>query len=489
MSNILKGINIFRKMPTGNRFVFISISLFILFWIIVKIIFSKYNVTAEENQTILRLVSLSFLALNLIVALILFSSKPLKISFKGDNILNFALLALLISTVLCVKASAYITFLFFVVTLIYALVNKRKVRLHPFFAVMVAYYSFQLLGLLWTIDINEGLKFIDKGLSFIVIPLSFSFFSISKEQRDKVLRLFFRFLTPYLLMGIIGYIFQVYFHKLNLFVGLWFAKFYFPPILNLVDFFDQIFSGIGYGHPTYISFILTVMIAVGFYLWRNGQKNGQNDTNGITKFELTVYLVLSAFVIFILKSRLGFIMFPFGVLISVLFTIRKRKQMPFILIFLFVLAILTSILSYKYTDQHSFMNDSDRKNIFGFVVDYIKNNPLTGTGTGSMAIVLRNVEHAVNAHNQFIGELFHLGIGGLIMFLFLIGTVIYHGIKSRNYMLLYFMVIFTLLMITEMPLAIQKGISAFTLFTCLFLQPGWNIKPDDNMFSKKTSYK
>ncbi|MCE5332420.1 MAG: O-antigen ligase family protein [Bacteroidales bacterium] len=485
MNNILKGINIFRKMPAGNRFVFISISLFVLFWIIVKIIFSNYNITDEENKPVLRLVSLSFLALNLIVALILFPSKPLKISFKEDNILNFALLALLISSVLSVKASAYITFLFFVVTLVYALVNKRKFRLHPFFGIMVAYYSYQLLGLLWTIDINEGLKFIDKGLSFIVIPLSFSFFSISKEQRDKVLRLFFRFLTVYLLMGIIGYIFQVYFHKLNLFVGLWFVKFYFPPILNLVDSFDQIFSGIGYGHPTYISFILTVMIAVGFYLSRNGQ----DDTNGITKFELTVYLVLSAFVIFILKSRLGFIMFPFGVLISVLFTVRKSKQMPFILIFLFVLAILTSILSYKYTDQHSFMNDSDRKNIFSFVVDYIKNNPLTGTGTGSMAIVLRNVEHAVNAHNQFIGELFHLGIGGLIMFLFLIGTVIYHGIKSRNYMLLYFMVIFTLLMITEMPLAIQKGVSAFTLFTCLFLQPDWNIKPDDKSIPQRISYK
>jgi hypothetical protein len=31
-------------------------------------------------------------------------------------------------------------------------------------------------------------------------------------------------------------------------------------------------------------------------------------------------------------------------------------------------------------------------------------------------------------------------------------------------------------MMTEMPLAIQKGVSAFTLFCCLFARPDWEIE-------------
>lgn len=354
-----------------------------------------------------------------------------------------------------------------------AIVKKSKFSLHPFLGVLMAYYGFQLIGLLWTIDIDEGIKFIDKGLSFIIIPLGFSLLSITLQQRDRVLLFFIRFLIVFLLMGMLGYLFQVYFHDLSFWVGFGTEKVYFPLSPELDTVYEQILVGSGYGHPAYTSLIFVTMIPVSFYLWSKEKSNKLKLSNT----ELFAFLFLSAIVIFIIKSRIGFLMYPFGLFLSVLFLLRKSKVLPYILFSLIFLAVIAAIMIYKNRTDFSFMTDPIRENIYSYVVNYIKAHPLTGTGTGSMRLeLIPTVNQAVNAHNQFIGELFHLGIGGLLIFIILMTRILHYGIIKRNYILLYFILIFTFLMMTEMPLAIQKGVSAFTLFCCLFARPDWEIE-------------
>jgi len=275
-----------------------------------------------------------------------------------------------------------------------------------------------------------------------------------------------------MLMGLLGYIFQIYFHQLNLNEGFQLKRVYLTPFLNLDEVYKQIFVGSGYGHPAYYSIIFSALIPVGFYFWRKEKV----DSLRLTGFELITYSILSASLIFILKSRVGLFMFPFGYLLTLLFIIRKSKKFPLALISILIFAVLATYGIYKYKLGFTFFSDPIRENIFSVVFEYIKLHPWTGTGTGSMALeLLSTVNQAINPHNQFIGEIFHLGIVGLLVFLLLMARIVYFGVRNRNYMLLYFILIFTFLMMTEMPLAIQKGVSIFTLFCCLLAQPDWQI--------------
>lgn len=471
----------FSKISLGNRFFITSILLFAFFSVGLKLFFANNNLSIANNASTSLLVSAIFLALNLIAALYFFLPRPLKSVFTAENIANTSLLILLFATLFNTTTSAIVTFLFLVFAISFAIVKKIKFNMHPFFGVMLAYYGFQLIGLLWTIDIDEGIKFIDKGLSFIVIPLCFSLFTITSEQRDKVLLFFIRFLIVFLLMGMLGYLFQIYYHELSFWVGFGTEKVYFPLSPELDTVYKQILVGSGYGHPAYTSLIFVTMIPVSFYLWSKEEGSKLKISNA----ELFAFLFLSAIIIFIIKSRVGFLMFPFGLFLSVLFLLRKSKVLPIILFSLIFMAIIAAIVIYKNRADFSFMSDPIRENIYSYVVNYIKAHPLTGTGTGSMRLELIPTENqAVNAHNQFIGELFHLGIGGLLIFIVLITKILHYGIVTRNYILLYFMLIFTFLMMTEMPLAIQKGVSAFTLFCCLFARPDWKIEANNQWPNK-----
>lgn len=463
----------FGKFSIANRFLFTQILLFFIFWIGLKYFFTYHSLTNEENESALKLLSWIFLGLNLSMALYFFHSKQFKINFNSSNLIIFSIIFLLASTFYSTKVSAYATSLFIIFVIVISIVKKFTFNRHPLLWAMLMYYLFQLIGLLWTVDIDNGIKYIDKGLSFIVIPLAFSFINITNFQREKILLIFFRFVNVFMLMGMIGYIFQIYFHHLNLSAGFVLEREYLYPILNLDHAYKQIFVSSGYGHPAYYSIIFSTMIPTGFYFW----KKDKNDSLRITTFELITYSILSAGLIFILKSRVGLFMFPLGYLLTLLFLFRNNKRMPLFLVSILIMAVISILGICKFKLGFSFLSDPIRENILLVVFKYIKLHPWTGTGTGSMALeLLSTVNQAINPHNQFIGEIFHLGIPGLFVFLLFMGQIIYFGIKNKNYMLLYFIAIFTILMMTEMPLAIQKGVSIFTLFCCLLARPNWQFR-------------
>jgi len=465
----------FNKVSTANRFLIFSITIFLLFWLGMKYFFSMHQLGVEENEPALKLLSVIFLVLNLLLAFVLFRPASFKLVYSESNLINLSFLILLISTLFSTKASAYVTFAFLLFMIVFIVVKKPAFRIHPFLWVMVVYYAFQLLGLLWTIDIDSGIKFFDKGLSFLIIPVTFSFIRLTNNQREKILLFFFRFTTVFLLMGFLGYIFQIYFHHFKLDAGFHLNRIYLPPFLDLDEVYKQIFVGSGYGHPAYSSLLFVLMIPVGFYLWHREKA----DKLRLTGFELITNLVLSAALIFVLKSRVGMFMYPLGLTLTILFMFRKSKKIPYVLTLIFLLLIVSACVIYKYKIGFAFFSDPIRNNIYSVVFSFISQHPWTGTGTGSMPLeLLCTVNQAVNAHNQFVGELFHLGIFGLVVFLVMYSRIIYFALHHRNYMLIYFLIIFTILMLTEMPLAIQKGVSIFTLFCCMYAQPEWHLGSD-----------
>ncbi len=457
-----------KKLSIGNRFLILELFVFILFLYITH--FEKQKIihlTLDQNMPVLTYFVGLFFLIQVILYVIFFRKELFKEKLSLNDIVMFSLLSMLIFTVLSEVIARYITGFFVGAAVVYGLL-KKQFKIHPLFYFIVAYYIFQLIGLLWSIDFGLGFKFIGKGLSYILLPLAFSFIFITNEDRNKLLRIFFRFLIVYALMVLISYLYQVYFHEKDILVGLGLKKRYFDTQLLTGNDYSILLGWGGYDHPTFISFILSLMYGVGFYLW----KTEKHLSFRITTSEMIVFTIIASAVIVFLQSRIGMIFFPVGVFLSVLLYVRKRKK---IVAGIIALTVIGLILMYIFVvKNHSeYFSDQPRMKQTEIMISYIKNHYWTGTGTGGMSII--NVGYPAG-HNQILGEIFHLGIPGFAVFCLLIGASVYYAIKDKNLILLYFLILYFLLMQIDMALAYQKGITYFALFACLFVRPAFNNK-------------
>ncbi|HQF11462.1 MAG TPA: hypothetical protein PKV22_04255 [Paludibacteraceae bacterium] len=453
-----------KKLSLGTRFVLLSIIVFFVFLALTGSIYRYTAIRIEQNMSILTLLAGSYFFVQLILFLVVFKSYLPKSNFSWDNILTVSLFFLLISTVLSVNVSITATVLFVVLAVLFAIVKKKHFQPHPLFYFMAAYYLFQYVGLLWSIDTAYGWRFVGRGLSFIVLPLAFGFYSVSEEKKNLLLRIFFRFLEVYLLMVIVAYFYQVQFHKVDFGVGFHLKKNYFSsPVPPGVDYY-LLLGWAGYNHPTFVSFILTLMFGIEFYLWRN---DNSPQTVKISGFEMGFYGFMTAVVILLLQSRIGMIMFPFGIFLTLLYSLRKKKKLVLSAVVFSCLLVLSAGF-YIYKNYRGYFYDRPREIQTDIVLSFLKDHYLLGTGTGGMKVL---IPWFPTAHNQFLGDLFHLGIPGLLLLLSLMGSSFYFACKDKNFLLLYFLLIYFVMMQIEMPLSLQKGITYFTLFTGLLLKP------------------
>lgn len=451
------------KISIGNRFAISAIFVFILSLLFTYFAHDKIvGLSEDQNQPVLRIWAGIYFLVQTIVFIFFFRKEILKIKLTLESIVLVSLLFMLIFTVLSEVVSRYFTVMF-VVSAIYYGVKMKQFKPHPLFYFIGGYFIFQLIGLIWSIDFGLGFKFVGKGVSFILLPLAFSCFIIREEDRNKILRIFFRFLLVFILMGIIAYLYQVYFHHKSLLVGFGLKKGYFGTNIFPWNDYNLILGWGGYDHPSFISFILSLMYGVGFYLW----KTEKNNVFRISTFEMFFYTIAASVLIIVLQSRIGMILMPFAIFVNVLIALRKKKKLLYSLIGLSVLSLFL-IYFFVYSTHKEYFSDQVRMHQTEIMVSYIKDHYWTGTGTGAMRVI--NTEHQ-SAHNQIIGELFHLGIPGFIVFCVLMGALFYYIIKEKNYMLLYFFILYFLLMQIDMVLGTQKGITYFTLFIGLFIRP------------------
>lgn len=448
----------------GNIFTLTNLLLFAVFGVALTIFFRPHTLTLDQNIKYETVVAITFIIISAITALMIFRPNQLKIS--TESVLFLSLVLMLISTVFNIATSIAVTVFFVLCAIIYALVHKKIQKPHPLFYFIAGYYIFQLIGLSWSIDFKNGLHTIDKGISFILIPLAFCLYPISDETRKKILKIFFRAIFIFMLVSIIGYVYQVYFNKVGLLAGLGFNKFYLNSKLVDASSYYAVMCWSRYGHPTFLAFIITLCFGIGVY-FHDHEKESESR---ISIFELLIFAGLSMMLIVFLQSRLGMVLFPVGALISILWSMRKNKK-----VFYSIFAVATTLgvvgVTYIYKSHKNFFFDSPRSIMYELTQKSIHEHLWFGTGTGGMRKIV--IDFA-NPHNQYYGEILHLGVVGALVMAILLGATIYFGIKNRNVLLLYFMILFMMLMLTEMPLTIQKGVTFFSLFVSLFIRPEWS---------------
>lgn len=450
------------KLKKGELFVISNLLYFSLLFIVLSFFFNYDSISIGENRKYLIFIAISFIIFSAITAFFIFPSDKIKVT--GNLLVGISLFFLLLSGVFSVPVSIVATVLFFTAALVYGIANKTFIKPHPLFYIIAFYYIFQLVGLSWSIDFKGGMHTIDKGISYILIPLAFCMYPISYETRNKLLKIFFRSILIFVLIGVVGYIYQIYYYKLDLLTGIGFHKYYLNSAFYGSDF-NAIMAWSYYGHPTFLTFIFTLCTGIGVYLY----KTEKNSESGITLMELLIFILFSGTLVVVLQSRIGMVMFPTGIFACFLWMNRKNKRLVWgLLSLVFVLAVLSAF--YVLTYQSKYFHDDVREFMWTRTFDFIKTHPWLGTGTGGMESI---VILTANPHNQYIGEILHLGIVGGLVMLGLLGATIYYGVEEKNMLLLYFMLLLLILMLTEMPLTIQKGVTFFSLYVSLLIRPRW----------------
>lgn len=245
-----------------------------------------------------------------------------------------------------------------------------------------------------------------------------------------------------------------------------------------------------YHHASYLSMFLA--FSVGILLYQIHTKSVFKNTSKVLSIILILYFGVF---IFLLSSKAG-ILSLIIILLSYIGILLYEKQflkgasiLVFISLTIWGLLGLFSVTSSRITDaQHSVTSGavdkdatdstSERIHIWQSAISVIKENLLTGVGTGDADDALAEyyktnqysgaLEKKLNAHNQYLQTFIAIGIIGFLVLISMLFIPLFLALKQQNilYILLLFLIIFNLLF--ESMFQRQAGVVFYAFFNGLF---------------------
>lgn len=316
-----------------------------------------------------------------------------------------------------------------------------------------------LVGLLYTNNLDEGLKIITSQLPFLLISLTFLITKWSKNQLYYCLNAFSFSIIIYCLIV--------------------FSFTYFLKINNLGNYFYYDQYGYFFGkHTTYSALFITITISYLSYLIK---------TNFIRKINI-LYLIIILFLstqLYFLSVRIAIISIIINLVYIVISLKSNIKYVGILSIIsssfiIFSLPNLKKRFSPSMTEVGSMDGLYFRKEHWLSILETIKyNGILFGGGTGNNRSFLfdqyknRKLTSAYleeyNAHNQYLEFILDYGLFGICSFLLLLIYLYYYQIKQKNLLAILILNTFIIFFITESLLVRQSGIMLFAILTTLIM--------------------
>jgi len=347
----------------------------------------------------------------------------------------------------------------------------------------IAFYFWQVLSLLHTNNLDYGLKIIEYKLSLFVLPVVFLSIRI---ERERLIGLLKAYTTSIAICSIFLLVNSLYSYKLN--EGLLFYE-NFTAIIQL--------------HAVFFSYYIFLALLIVFYLFKNLKlKKLEKYFFGFSVMAFVISLV------FLASKNVIIAIFLFSVCYLILRLSNQKLNLKEALSMLLVAIALVS-LSYSLPvvqqrinevgslegisniqkikkgeklqneDRTKFNGTSLRLSLWYLGVSEVfrQDNILLGLSSGDFRNDMNAVYDKVglypwfrnyNMHNQFVQIFVELGLIGLIVYLSIYLIAIQISFKSKNYLLLAFLIGLILFQLTESILERNKGI-VFVVFFFLIL--------------------
>jgi len=348
---------------------------------------------------------------------------------------------------------------------VFFLLPKNKIKSFPIkkFLVLSTTFFLLLISILYTQNLEYGLKRVETQLAFIAYPLIFSLLVVGKFNLDeKILnkiKLYFIYSVLFFCIASFGYYFYI-------------THYGFMDIIKHYSFMN--FNDHGYAmsiyyriHPIYLSLNIGLALLMVTQLFL--RKNNKPIYNW-----LYFAIIIFTFFLIILLKRTPILSLLFC--LCILFISNKmtkyKKRISIILCTFFISVFIFFIFYSK--DQ--FYNPNSpvgiRINLFECAGDIAFKSPIIGYGVGDVQDLLfdcigaknTTIKKSYNSHNQFLSYLLSVGIVGLVLILLSYAIIIQESFKKQNYMLIILVIYFFINMITENILEREDGLLPFVFF-------------------------
>jgi O-antigen ligase len=401
-----------------------------------------------------------------------------KIKAKVDKILIYGMISFGLFPVLPDIIKALLVVFLFLASFFSFIIKPHNQLNYKSFLINSSLYIVSVISLLYTLDINKGLRFMtETRLSGLVFPLIFLMLSNRREVFNNTVlnKLKKIFLDSTFVFCIIFLGFLLY----KLITDT-------PPFyVHKADFFRNTLIDLPLigNDPIYTSVYLGVAIIFLFSFFKKKKKESALKTLSYLTIYLLVLILLSSKMAIISLLILGFVALNYKLKI-------KKTYKVFIFFFFIIISFsiiqLSPNLKYRFNElfQESTYKEFNRKkstslriSIYKCGYGIVKENFFFGVGVGDVPEALSScyktisfylVENKFNSHNQFLSILLGTGIIG---FAFFIIFLVFNLIKSNNIndsTLFYLLIFYILNFLSENLLERQNGIILFYFLICFF---------------------
>ena len=324
--------------------------------------------------------------------------------------------------------------------------------------------------------ITQGFQDVVHQLAILLFPVCLSVTNIDLgKYKSSLLKIF--------ALACTGTLVYLYLHAFKVI-----HYFHFPCLSILSkNFINQNFSAPIGLHATYLSIYVAFSISIFlfFFLEKPGLKN--------IKYIFFTAILFAGLIQ--LSSRSVFIaLCLIIIIITPALLLRGKERLNFsvvsLVVFMVVISAIINIESLRKRYVSDFEDDLSKTAItadltetrmkrWDVVLQLVKESPLIGYGRGAERDVLkekyfdkkfyRSYLMQLNAHNQYFSFLINSGFIGLLVYLYFLFFGFSRAIKRREFLLLSFLVLITVVSVSENLLDVNKGIFFYSFFASLLL--------------------
>ncbi|PQJ33159.1 O-antigen polymerase [Nonlabens arenilitoris] len=336
------------------------------------------------------------------------------------------------------------------------------------------------ISLIYTEDVEYGIRKISTASTLLIFPLIFSFMSkrCIRYILDKRYMLMWLFIVATVLLCIGAFLKFMTHYSFN------------DSILHYPNIIRSDLGGWKI-HPIYLSMHIGVSVIFSLVIFNKGV----NWKRLLCLILLDIILII--FLMIMIKKG-PIIALILG--IAFLTLVFKNKKL-FIISGLVAAVIICTIavnpkVQSRFAELLQVQNAKDditsstniRYSIYQCAFDMLPDAGLIGYGIGDGKNVLIEcfqeqaaflASHKYNSHNQYLGLVLNVGYLGLILF---VVFLLYHMIRAfsrKNYLLIAVVLFYCMVMFSENILERENGVWFFALFVNLFIMLDWNLTKID----------
>lgn len=333
----------------------------------------------------------------------------------------------------------------------------RKMGFFTWLSVL-AFVIMYAISLLYSDNLTVGYKSFGHHLTFVAMSALFLLSDLSYVRKEHVrivlyamtIALLIRF-AWFLCAAIYGYFFIH--HDVQLIIG---------------SHFDPM-------HHAYLS--QYILLSIGFLYLRLETKISRRRMVAV----LLAMVFLSAY-IFLIQARMGFLLLGVFVIIAFFHQAIAHRRIIMSLSVIVLLEFAAMVLltaapkmTQRFAGFTSVLSESGERDVRYTImkanVSVIKRSPFFGVGVGDLEDELASEYHKESVenkvytpHNQYLETLICTGVVGLAFLLSMLILPMIYAVRSKNPLLIWFLLVIAVSSLTESVLERQMGIQFFCLF-------------------------